>query len=84
MALPIFVVDAFSDRPFSGNPAAVCLRSSPQDTNWMQAVAEEMDLSETAFFLAEGREYRLRWFTPMMEVDLCGHARTVLRGELLV
>ena len=50
----------------------------------MQAVAEEMNLSETAFILAEGREYRLRWFTPMMEVDLCGHARTVLRGELFV
>jgi PhzF family phenazine biosynthesis protein len=67
-------VDAFTDRPFAGNPAAVCWLESEADAAWMQAVAAEMNLSETAFVrrLAEG--FELRWFTPAVEVDLCGHA----------
>jgi PhzF family phenazine biosynthesis protein len=67
-------VDAFSDRPFSGNPAAVCILTAPREDRWMQLVAREMNLSETAFLLKEGDGYRLRWFTPTVEVDLCGHA----------
>jgi predicted PhzF superfamily epimerase YddE/YHI9 len=67
-------VDAFTDRPFGGNPAAVCWLEREADAGWMQQVAAEMNLSETAFVrpLAEGLE--LRWFTPAVEVDLCGHA----------
>jgi PhzF family phenazine biosynthesis protein len=72
--IPFFQVDAFTDRPFAGNPAAVCLLPAPRGDRWMQAVASEMNLSETAFLLAEGDGYRLRWFTPKVEVDLCGHA----------
>jgi PhzF family phenazine biosynthesis protein len=74
MSLPLFHVDAFTDRPFAGNPAAVCLLSGPRDERWMQAVATEMNLSETAFVYPEDRDWRLRWFTPAVEVDLCGHA----------
>jgi PhzF family phenazine biosynthesis protein len=76
MDIPLFKVDAFSDRIFSGNPAAVCLLDAPRPDNWMQAVAAEMALSETAFLLPEAGEanYRLRWFTPLKEVHLCGHA----------
>jgi predicted PhzF superfamily epimerase YddE/YHI9 len=74
MAIPIFHVDAFTDHPFAGNPAAVCLLPRPAPERWMQQVAAEMNLSETAFLLAEGDGYRLRWFTPAVEVDLCGHA----------
>lgn len=70
----IVQVDAFTDRPFAGNPAAVCVLSKAADDAWMQAVALEMNLSETAFLVAEGDAYRLRWFTPTVEVDLCGHA----------
>lgn len=72
--LPIYQVDAFTARPFAGNPAAVCLLSGPRDETWMQQVAAEMNLSETAFLLPEGNGFRLRWFTPTVEVDLCGHA----------
>ncbi len=75
-------IDAFSDRPFAGNPAAVCLLSEPGDPEWMQAVAREMNLSETAFLHPEGDGYRLRWFTPGFEVDLCGHA-TVASAHFL-
>jgi PhzF family phenazine biosynthesis protein len=71
---PLFQVDAFTKKPFSGNPAAVCLLTVPQLDVWMQAVASEMNLSETAFLLPEADGYRLRWFTPLVEVDLCGHA----------
>jgi len=72
---PIFQVDAFiTDTAFSGNPAAVCLLVEPQNETWMQAVAEEMNLSETAFVCACDDGFELRWFTPTMEVDLCGHA----------
>jgi PhzF family phenazine biosynthesis protein len=67
-------VDAFTDRPFAGNPAAVCVLAAPRDERWMQAVALEMNLSETAFLLRDGDDWRLRWFTPTTEVDLCGHA----------
>lgn len=70
----ITVVDAFADRPFAGNPAAVCVLPHPQDNAWMQAVAREMNLSETAFLIPEGNRYNLRWFTPAIEVGLCGHA----------
>lgn len=70
----IAVVDAFTDRPFAGNPAAVCIMDSPAEAAWMQAVAAEMNLSETAFLHPEGDAWRLRWFTPTQEVDLCGHA----------
>ncbi|MEE9592247.1 MAG: PhzF family phenazine biosynthesis protein [Thermoplasmata archaeon] len=74
MAFPIFKVDAFASRPFQGNPAAVCLLPGPQDEAWMQSVAEEMNLSETAFVYEEGDGFNLRWFTPVVEVPLCGHA----------
>jgi len=74
MTIPMFHVDAFTDRPFAGNPAAVCILSSARDASWMQAVAADMNLSETAFLLREGTGFRLRWFTPKVEVDLCGHA----------
>lgn len=74
MKLPIYQVDAFATQPFCGNPAAVCpLESWPED-NLLQQIAEENNLSETAFFVAEDGKYRLRWFTPVEEVDLCGHA----------
>jgi predicted PhzF superfamily epimerase YddE/YHI9 len=74
MNVPIFQVDAFTDRPFAGNPAAVCLLPEPRDEAWMQDVAREMNLSETAFLSPETDGYRLRWFTPAVEVALCGHA----------
>lgn len=74
MGLKIFQVDAFTDKPFAGNPAAVCVLPEPRDARWMQDVAKEMNLSETAFLHREGDVYNLRWFTPAVEVDLCGHA----------
>ena len=74
MGLRVIQVDAFTDKPFAGNPAAVCVLSGPRDERWMQNVAREMNLSETAFLLKEGDGYNLRWFTPTVEVDLCGHA----------
>lgn len=74
MGLTIYQVDAFTERPFAGNPAAVCVLPEPGDDGWMQAVAREMNLAETAFLLEEDDGYRLRWFTPAVEVDLCGHA----------
>ncbi|MGJ3245764.1 MAG: PhzF family phenazine biosynthesis protein [Elainellaceae cyanobacterium] len=74
MGLTILQVDAFTNRPFAGNPAAVCVLPEPQSDEWMQTVASEMNLSETAFLLKEEDGYRLRWFTPSVEVDLCGHA----------
>jgi PhzF family phenazine biosynthesis protein len=66
----IFTVDSFTDEPFSGNPASVCLLDGPATDEWMQSVAAEMRHSETAFLLGDS----LRWFTPAVEVDLCGHA----------
>jgi PhzF family phenazine biosynthesis protein len=74
MSMPIFQVDAFTEEPFKGNPAGVCLLPGPAEAAWMQNVAAEMNLAETAFPLAEGDGFRLRWFTPKVEVRLCGHA----------
>ncbi len=75
MALTITQVDAFASEPFTGNPAAVCLLPDPADTAWMQRVAREMNLSETAFLVRrDDGGFDLRWFTPTLEVDLCGHA----------
>ncbi|HIK30489.1 MAG TPA: PhzF family phenazine biosynthesis protein [Oscillatoriales cyanobacterium M59_W2019_021] len=74
MIVPILQIDAFTNQPFRGNPAAVCLLDSPAEEQWMQQVAAEMNLSETAFVHPEGDGFRLRWFTPAVEVDLCGHA----------
>jgi PhzF family phenazine biosynthesis protein len=74
MSHPLIQVDAFTDKPYAGNPAAVCLLEGPVDEAWMQNIAREMNLSETAFLHPEGDGYRLRWFTPAVEVDLCGHA----------
>ena len=74
MRLPIFQVDAFADRAFAGNPAAVVPLERWPDDATLQAIAAENNLAETAFFAPEGRAFRLRWFTPTVEVDLCGHA----------
>jgi PhzF family phenazine biosynthesis protein len=75
VAHPCYQVDAFTDRPFSGNPAAVVLLDDYPSNEWMQHVAAEMNLSETAFLTAHpDSTYDLRWFTPVAEVDLCGHA----------
>jgi PhzF family phenazine biosynthesis protein len=78
-SLPLFVVDAFADRAFAGNPAAVCLmppgHAHAHDARWMQLVAREMNLSETAFVSPRpDSDFNLRWFTPKVEVELCGHA----------
>lgn len=67
-------VDAFTDKPFAGNPAGVCVLERPASEDWMRQIAAEMNLSETAFLHPEDGRYRLRWFTPAAEVDLCGHA----------
>src|SRR5512138_3485959 len=74
MGLTITQVDAFTDTLFAGNPAAVCLLPSPRDERWMQSVAREMNLSETAFLVRRDDGFGLRWFTPAAEVALCGHA----------
>jgi len=74
MGIPIVQVDAFTSKPFAGNPAAVCVLSQPRDESWMANVAREMNLSETAFLHPQDDGYSLRWFTPAVEVALCGHA----------
>jgi PhzF family phenazine biosynthesis protein len=74
MPLQLFHIDAFTDRPFAGNPAAVCLLDQEMEASWMQSVAREMNLSETAFLLRGDDGFQLRWFTPEVEVELCGHA----------
>lgn len=74
MGVKIIQVDAFTDKPFSGNPAAVCILPEQRDERWMQKVAQEMNLSETAFLLRQAEGFNLRWFTPTVEVELCGHA----------
>jgi PhzF family phenazine biosynthesis protein len=74
MALRIVQVDAFTNRPFAGNPAAVCILPKAADEAWMLDVAREMNLAETAFLVKQRNGYDLRWFTPAVEVDLCGHA----------
>jgi PhzF family phenazine biosynthesis protein len=82
MTLKLYQVDAFTQDPFSGNPAAVCLLTQSQPDSWMLALAAEMNLSETAFLLPEGEDWRLRWFTPKTEVSLCGHA-TLASAKIL-
>ena len=74
MGIRIFQVDAFTERPFGGNPAAVCILTEPCSPTWMQNIAKEMNLSETAFLHRREGGFDLRWFTPAVEVDLCGHA----------
>jgi len=74
MGVTMFQVDAFTAAPFKGNPAAVCLLDEPRPDEWMQQVATEMNLSETAFVLPRAEGFDLRWFTPTVEVPLCGHA----------
>jgi predicted PhzF superfamily epimerase YddE/YHI9 len=74
MPVRIVQVDSFTAKPYAGNPAAVCVLPEPRRDEWMRNVAAEMNLSETAFLHPEAGGYRLRWFTPTVEVDLCGHA----------
>ncbi len=74
MGLIIYQVDAFTDKLFGGNPAGVCILPQPREERWMQCVAAEMNLSETAFLVKQADGFNLRWFTPTVEVDLCGHA----------
>ncbi|MGG1638503.1 PhzF family phenazine biosynthesis protein [Paenibacillus sp. NRS-1760] len=74
MNYPLYIVDAFTNEKFKGNPAAVCIVDEPQSERWMQQVAAEMNLSETAFIEQGAEHYELRWFTPIAEIDLCGHA----------
>ncbi len=74
MPTPFCVIDAFTSQPFRGNPAAVCWLERPRDAGWMQAVAAEMNLPETAFVEPHAQGFGLRWFTPTIEVPLCGHA----------
>lgn len=73
MAIPLYHVDAFTNQPFAGNPAAVCPLGSWLDDDTLRALAAENNLSETAYFVAQGEDYQLRWFTPRAEVKLCGH-----------
>lgn len=72
--MQMYIVDAFTDRPFAGNPAAVCILDEIKEDEWMQNIAREMNLSETAFLYKEHEGYTLRWFTPTVEINLCGHA----------
>lgn len=72
--MTIYQVDAFTNKPFSGNPAGVCITKNPLDERTMQSIAAEMNLAETAFLVKGAEGYSLRWFTPKAEVDLCGHA----------
>jgi PhzF family phenazine biosynthesis protein len=81
--VPLFHVDAFTDRPFAGNPAAVCILASWKDEAWLGGVAREMNLSETAFLVKQVYGFDLRWFTPTVEVDLCGHATLASAHVLL-
>ncbi|QLE56970.1 PhzF family phenazine biosynthesis protein [Nostoc sp. TCL26-01] len=74
MRQTIIQVDAFTNQPFAGNPAAVCILPTPLEDSWMQNVAREMNLSETAFLVKQDDGFSLRWFTPTVEVPLCGHA----------
>jgi predicted PhzF superfamily epimerase YddE/YHI9 len=74
MSFDLYQVDAFSERPFGGNPAAVCFCPAAPEAAWMQRVAAEMNLSETSFLVPRQDGHDLRWFTPTTEVDLCGHA----------
>jgi len=82
MTIPIYKVDAFTDKIFGGNPAAVCPLEKWLPDDLMHKIAAENNLSETAFFVQENDDYRIRWFTPKVEVDLCGHA-TLASGHVL-
>src|SRR5215469_14149671 len=82
MPIRIVQVDAFTKRPFAGNPAAVCVLETARPDQWMRDVAREMNLSETAFLVPRDGGYHLRWLTPAVEVDLCGHA-TVASAHVL-
>jgi PhzF family phenazine biosynthesis protein len=82
MSIRIVYVDAFTNQPFAGNPAAVCVLPAAPSESWMRHVAREMNLSETAFLVPQDGGYHLRWFTPAVEVDLCGHA-TVASAHVL-
>jgi len=82
MPIRIVQVDAFTNRPFAGNPAAVCVLGEPKPDQWLRDVAREMNLSETAFLWPRDGEFDLRWLTPAVEVDLCGHA-TVASAHVL-
>jgi PhzF family phenazine biosynthesis protein len=82
MPIRIVQVDAFTNRPFAGNPAAVCVLPQPAPEQWMRNVAREMNLSETAFLIPCDGDYNLRWLTPAVEVDLCGHA-TIASAHVL-
>jgi PhzF family phenazine biosynthesis protein len=82
MGQSIVHVDAFTDRPFAGNAAGVCVLAGPADATWMRQVAREMNLAETAFLYPQGNGFHLRWFTPTVEVDLCGHA-TLASAQVL-
>jgi len=82
MPIRIVQVDAFTNRPFAGNPAAVCVLTEPKSDQWLRDVAREMNLSETAFLWPRDGEFDLRWLTPAVEVDLCGHA-TVASAHVL-
>jgi len=80
----LFQIDAFTDAPFTGNPAAVCLLDGADvDDTWMQNVAAEMNLSETAFVRRQDRDWALRWFSPTIEIALCGHATLATAHALL-
>jgi PhzF family phenazine biosynthesis protein len=83
LQIPIYQIDAFTDVLFGGNPTAICPLKEWLTDDVMQAIAMENNLSETAFYAAEGETYRQRWFTPVMEVDLCGHA-TLATGHLIL
>jgi PhzF family phenazine biosynthesis protein len=74
MGQTIYQIDSFTNKPFAGNPAGVCILPEERDARWMQDVAREMNLSETAFLVRTNDGYNLRWFTPAVEVELCGHA----------
>ena len=82
MPIRIVTVDAFSNTPFAGNPAAVCVMQEPRPEDWLRNVAREMNLSETAFLVPRNGDFDLRWLTPAVEVDLCGHA-TIASAHVL-
>lgn len=74
MGIPFFQVNAFTDEIFSGNPAGVCILQEPKNETWMQKVACELNMAETSFLYKKGDGFNLRWFTPLVEIELCGHA----------
>ena len=82
MEIPIAQVDAFTDTPFRGNPAGVCVLQAPRPAQWMQSVAAEMNVAETAFLEPRADGFGLRWFSPLVEIDLCGHA-TIASAHVL-